>query len=267
MRLSISNIAWQQDSEPEILEILKNNRVTGIEVAPTKIWQGWEGASYKGAIRYKNLMKERGFDLPAIQAILFGKPELQLFDKSSHRAMLEHMRLVVDIANGFDSKVIVFGAPKNRRRLQMPYADAVEVASEFFYKVSEICNDSGCSIGLEHNPVEYGCDFLTNVKDAKELVEKVNHRNFRLHLDAAGIHMCGGSISEIISNAGKFVHYHISEPMLEPISGGVVDHKSAIDTLNSIDYKAWVSIEMKQPTSIDLLEKSLHVVNKIIFKP
>jgi sugar phosphate isomerase/epimerase len=72
--------------------------------------------------------------------------------------------------------------------------------------------------------------------------------------------MCGGEIDEMIHNAGEFVHYHISEPMLEPISDGVVDQKSGIETLRTIDYKEWVSIEMKQPTSVELLKEWIRCI-------
>ena len=53
--------------------------------------------------------------------------------------------------------------------------------------------------------------------------------------------------------------------MLEPIFDGVVDQKSGIETLRTINYKEWVSIEMKQPTSVELLKKSLQDVKEMIF--
>ncbi len=264
MKLAISNIAWEQHDDPTILELLTANNVTGIEVAPTKLWADWEGASYKNATKYRNIMLAKGFELPAMQAILFGKPELQLFDKSSHIAFLEHIKLVADLAGGFGSKVLVFGAPKNRKRGQTSYSEASDIAAEFFYKAGEICLQHDCCIGLEHNPVEYGCDFVTNVLDAKELVEKVNHEGFKLHVDSAGLHMCGGDIAEMIKTAEEFVHYHISEPMLEPIINGEVNQKEGIDTLRAINYEYWVSIEMKQPSSVELLEKSLQYVKAIV---
>ncbi|OQK16035.1 hypothetical protein AU255_13045 [Methyloprofundus sedimenti] len=264
MKLAISNIAWEQHDDPYILGLLTANGITGIEVAPTKLWANWSGASHKAASKYRKVMMAKGFELPAMQAILFGKPELQLFDKSSHIAFLEHIKLVADLADGFGSKVLVFGAPKNRKRGQTSCSEAADIAAEFFYKAGEICLQHDCCIGLEHNPVEYGCDFVTNVLDAKELVEKVNHEGFKLHVDSAGLHMCGGDIAELIKTVEEFVHYHISEPMLEPIINGEVNQKEGIDALRAINYKNWVSIEMKQPSSVALLEKSLQYVKDIV---
>ena len=264
MKLAISNIAWEQHDDPIVLALLQANGVTGIEVAPTKLWEEWKDTSYKEAREYKKIMKDKGFELPAMQAILFGKPELQLFDKTSHSAFLEHIKLCAELANGFGSKVMVFGAPKNRKRGQVPYSEAMDIASEFFYKAGEICDSQECCIGLEHNPVEYGCDFITNMLDAKELVETVSHRGFKLHVDSAGLHMCGGNISEMIHNAGDFVHYHISEPMLEPIFNGIVNQQEGINILKKIKYDRWISIEMKEPGSIELLDKSIQSIHMLV---
>ncbi len=53
-------------------------------------------------------------------------------------------------------------------------------------------------------------------------------------------------------------------PMLEPIYGGLVDQKKGINLLKSINYNNLVSIEMKQPKSIEPLVMSLKQGNKII---
>lgn len=264
MRLSISNIAWEKHDDQGILKILKSHGVCGIEVAPTKIWNNWKGASYQKARKYRQFMEEQGFKLPAMQAILFGKPELQLFQPTSYPSFFDHIKLLAELAQGFDSYTLVFGSPKNRKRGGVPYSEAIRMATDFFYKAGEICEEYECCIGLEHNPVEYGCDFVTDIFEAEELVERVNHPCFKLHLDSGGIHMCGENMDQILSQVKEFIHYHISEPMLEPIYGGVVDHKGNLEALKTIGYTDWVSIEMKPPPSVDLLELSVIHMNHII---
>jgi D-psicose/D-tagatose/L-ribulose 3-epimerase len=265
MKLSISNIAWEQHDDLDILKLLHANGVTGIEIAPTKIWANWTGSSNKAAISYQRMMADQGFELPAIQGVMYGKPELQLFEESSHEAFLEHIKLVSDLANGLGSKVMVFGAPKNRCRGQTPHSDAVNIARDFFYRAGEVALAHECCLALENSPKEYGCDFATNILDAKELVDSVDHQGFRLHVDSAGLHMCGGDIDKMIKAAGNFVHYHISEPMLQPIAGGIVDQQRGIDSLRAIEYAGWVSIEMTQPGSDMVFEQSLIDTKNFIF--
>jgi sugar phosphate isomerase/epimerase len=264
MKLAISNIAWEQHNNIAVLNALKNHGVSGIEVAPTKIWPDWSGASRQHADQYRCWLADEGFEIPAMQAILFAMPDIQILDVQCQQRFLEHMERVADIAAGFNAKVLVLGAPKNRRRGQLSMSESREIAVEVLRKAGEICADRGCCIGLEHNPIEYGCDFVTNVADAREIVDSVDHKGVQLHLDAAGIHMCGGQISEVITGAGAFVHFHISEPMLEPIANGIVDHESAISTLKELDYDGWVSIEMKQPQTFQLVLDSLKALEGVL---
>ncbi len=264
MKLAISNIAWERHDDSQVLQKLREFGVTGLEVAPTKVWPDWAGAGQQSAELYRKLMADEGFDIPSMQAILFGKPDLELLNPKNHEAFLEHIRLVADIAAGLGAKVLVLGAPKNRKRGQKSMIAAMEIAGEFLRKVGEICFDRDCCIGLEHNPVEYGCDFITNAADARVLVDLIDHPGVQMHLDSAGIHMCGGDIGTVINNIGSFVHYHVSEPMLEPIAGGVVDHEKAFRTLDEINYSGWISVEMKQPKDFRMLDSSLIRLKEMI---
>jgi len=245
MKLAISNIAWEKHDDLDILAGLHDHGVRGIEVAPTKVWPEWEGADVKQAAMYRKKLSSLGYEIPAMQAILFGRPDLQLFDRNCYESFFDHMKKVADLAAELGAGVLVFGAPRNRVRGQLSTRDAMQQAADFFSDAAEICYQRQCCIGLEHNPAGYGCDFVTNVADARELVDQVAHPGFQLHLDSAGIHMCGPDMEAVIRQAGKFVHYHISEPMLEPVADGEVDHERAAELLGNIGYTGWVSIEMK----------------------
>lgn len=257
MKLAVSNIAWETHDDPLVLQKLKQLKVTGIEVAPTKVWPDWSDANEKAAQQYGREMHDAGLAIPAMQAILFNKPELQLFDKNTHEKFLDHMKLVADLASAMGAKVLVLGAPKNRKRGQLSISDAISMATEFLQKVGEICHQRNCCIGIEHNPVEYGCDFVTNVADARYLVDQVNHPEIQLHIDSAGVHMCGNNIEPVIDQAGSFVHFHISEPMLEPVVNASLDHAKFHSALTNAGYNGWVSIEMKCPETEDLLFRSV----------
>lgn len=261
MRLGISNIAWERHDDPKVFSKLRGNNVTGIEVAPTKIWPEWKDCGAKSAKAYRNLVNGEGFKIPALQAILFGKPDLQVFQAETHGKFFEHLKLIAEIAEGLGAQTLVFGSPKNRKRGAIGMTIASQMAVDFFSKAGNIFEGLDCCLCIEHNPVEYGSDYVTNVADARELVQLVNHDKFKLHLDAGGMHMCGGDIVENIKSAGFFAHYHISEPMLEPIANGVVDHQGAFKALKGINYDNWVSIEMKQPAEEDGVVASLRHVN------
>ena len=266
MRFSVSNIAWNPHNNSSVLALLKKYGVQGIEVAPGKIWPGLEGASFEKAVEYKKFMDDQNFAIPAMQALLFGRPELQVFVPSSHNDFFGHIRQLAELAQGLGCGVLVFGAPKNRRRGDLSYNEAMDWAENFFRRIGDICQDFGCIMGMEHNPMEYGCDFITNVAEAGELVERVNHPAFKLHLDSGGIFMSGNDLEKTICDADGFVHYHISEPMLGAICNDTIKQRRGIEALRNINYDKWVSMEMRAPDSHDLLERSLDCVKKMLEK-
>lgn len=266
MKLSISNIAWSEHDNMEVFSYLRKNGFTGIEVAPTKICSEWKDITIKKTKSYKRFLADEGFSIPAIQAILFNKQELEIFNPRKLDALRDHFKQVADIAYNLGAKTIVFGAPKNRRRHHLSIDEALNQGQEVFYELSEICKERECIIGIENNPIEYNCDFLSNIADIVQFTDKLNHESCKLHLDSAGVFMNskivdGEVIIESINH--DIAHYHISEPMLEPITGGLVPHKRYIDAVTRQGYNKWLSVEMKTPKNIELLKKSIVEVKNL----
>ena len=52
-RLAVSNIAWPAEDDPAAYGILRDAGVRGLEIAPTRIWPGWEGAVPAAARRLR----------------------------------------------------------------------------------------------------------------------------------------------------------------------------------------------------------------------
>ncbi len=249
MKFAVSNIAWNLEEEAQLLPFFRQQGVTGIEVAPTKLWPEWVGATCLNARTYRSKMANEGFELPAMQALLFNKAELQLFNPACHPAFLEHISFVAELANALGVKIMVFGSPKNRKRGELSSSVAEEIAADFFRKAGALCLERNCALAIEPNPAGYECDFITNVAEAKHLVETTDHEGFQLHIDSGAIYMNGGDIGDILGKAGEFSHYHISEPQLAPICNGVVNHARGLSSLTKLSYKGWHSIEMKKPIS------------------
>ena len=91
MRLSVSNIGWgSAPDDPAVLELLRDRGVEGIDVAPTRLWPGWEGASLASAEAWRAKLEDAGFVVPAAQSLLYQRPELTLFgDEAGRRALVE----------------------------------------------------------------------------------------------------------------------------------------------------------------------------------
>lgn len=263
---AISNIAWGRHDDPAVLDLLAEYGISGIEVAPTKIWPDLTVPTERDVRRYADFLNERGFSVPAFQAILFGCPELQVFNQAMHKAFFERLEWIARMASWMGAKVLVFGAPKNRKRNGLCYAEAFRKATLFFKEAGKIVGKYSCVLGIEANPVEYQCDFLTNTADAEMLVQAVDSPEVALHIDSGATMMTNENIADVIENRKiPFVHYHVSEPMLENVANGSVNHRAAFKALKRIGYHGAISIEMKmkQP-ELENLEAALKTVTGLI---
>ena len=78
--------------------------------------------------------------------------------------------------------------------------------------------------------------------------------------------MTGENIRDVLNARSiPFVHYHISEPMLNNVSGNAVDHEAAFRALKEMNYSGALSIEMKmQSPELENLELALRHIKEVM---
>ncbi|WP_342479117.1 TIM barrel protein [Paenibacillus sp. FSL H7-0350] len=248
MKLSISNIAWDLEEEEGIIRTLLQHGVQDIEIAPTKIWGSPISCSEEDVDIYRSKWEAENIGLHAMQSLLFGKPELLLFSAEHIRNELKkYLHRVMRLANLMGIKVLVFGSPKNRFAGSLNIVEQLNIAIPFFYEIGEIALENNLVFCIEPNPVQYGCDFITNTAQGIEIVNEVSHPGFRLHLDAAAMALNNENYHESIEKSLPILsHFHISQPFLNLIgSDNLVDHKLIANALKDNQYAHTISIEMK----------------------
>jgi len=248
MRLAASNLAWPAGCDREAMVLLRDAGFTGIEVAPTRVWPGWEGAVPAAAARLRTMFSGEGFTVPAIQAILFGAGDVALFGDHGQRARLrDHLLRAADLAAALGAGVMVFGAPSARRRGSLPPAEAMAAAADFLAAAGRDISSRGTVLCIEPNPAAYGCDFVTTSADGASLVEASASPGIGLHLDAAGMALAGEDAAAAVRTlAGRFAHFHASEPDLGPWQSPSADHAGIGAALAGSGYPGWVSLEMRE---------------------
>src|SRR5438552_1722928 len=98
--------------------------------------------------------------------------------------MLEYLSKISWLGGQLGAGPLVFGSPKNRIRGDLTFDEALKIAVPFFRSAAGNAQKNGTILCLEPNPPEYGCDFVTNTREALSVVEQVAHPGFRLHLDS-----------------------------------------------------------------------------------
>lgn len=255
MRLAVSNIAWPREQDTAVADLLREYGIAGIEIAPTKVWGNPIAARDDAIDSYRDWWESRGIRIVAAQSLLFGRPELTLFDSREVRQhTFNHLSAIIRVCARAGAESLVFGSPKNRRVGNVPRAQAWDIAVGFFRGLAAVAESHGTAIVMEANPREYGADFVTTAAEAVELVNAVDHPGFRLHLDTACMTLAGDPITKTFDAAFPLLrHFHASEPNLAaPGGSGRVDHRSFAAQLATRGYAGWVSLEMREPEPFTL---------------
>lgn len=245
MKLAVSNIAWDDIDEPVVLSLLRHRGIYGIEVAPTRLWPDWTGATPKAARAARRRLADEAFEVPSLQAIFYAKPDCQLF--GDRGAFIDHVRHVADLAAELGARILVFGAPKNRDPGALTPDVAFSRAVDVLRQCGTDCAARGVALCIEPNPQAYGCGFVTDSRSGLALVRAVDSPGFGLHLDTGGLTLAKEDPAAAIAEVrGALAHLHISEPNLAPIVPASVDHAAVGGTLRKISFEGWCVIEMRR---------------------
>ena len=255
MKLAVSSLAWDPAQDSAVQELMLAAGVTGVELAPLKYWPDAPDVNARSLTDYRATWADAGISIVALQGILFGKPDLQLFGSAEQRLAFErHLVGMAKVAEGLGASIMVLGAPKNRLRGALPAERASADAAESLRRVAHACTECGCVLCIEPAPNHYGGDFVRNLDEGVALVRAVDHPGFALHVDAGAIAICGETDERILDALRSTArHFHISEVDLLPIGSGTVDHARLGRLVRASGYDRWLSIEMKPIGAASLL--------------
>ena len=267
MRISISNIAWEKDEEPEIAELLGRLGVTAVDVAPGKYFPDVAAASDSDIRKVRDWWEERGISIYGMQSLLFGTKGLNVFGgRESQERLLSHLGHVCRVAGGLGAKRLVFGSPKNRNRSGLSDKEADDIALRFFSRLGDIAQSHGIVITLEPNPVCYGTNWVTTTKEAYAFVKELGSPGIAMQLDTGTVTTNSEDTAEFSEVKDAVGHVHLSEPKLLPLSLAPAEHDSVFRAAAGIA-PGTVTIEMLtkgQGDTAELVEASVRKVQDLL---
>jgi len=250
MKLAASNIAWPASDDAIAAETLRRHGFQGVEIAPTRVWENPLQAGAAAHAEHRRFWEKQNLPIVALQSLLFGHPELTLFDSPSARALtLAYLRDMIGLGRDLGAGVLIFGSPKNRKRGALKAEEAQRIAVDFFRTLGNHASAAGVCFCVEPNPAFYECDFVTTSSEGRALADAVGVSGFDLHLDAAAMTLAAEKPAALQAVAGRFRHFHASEKNLETIGAGSVDHAAFASALRQTAYPNWVSVEMRAPAT------------------
>lgn len=246
MRLGISNIAWDVAEDAAVLALLQGHGIDAIDIAPGKYFPEPQAATANEILAVRRWWSERGIEITGMQALLFGRPGLNVFGPAeSRQALLTHLGAICRIGGVLGATRLVFGSPRNRDRKGLTDEEALDVALDFFWNLGAQAAKEGVIVCLEPNPVRYGANFMTTSAETAKVVRALGHSAIRMQLDVGAIVVNDEDPESAVSDCASLVgHIHASEPDLAPLGSCETDHHKMASVLRQHLSQSIVCVEM-----------------------
>ena len=269
MKLSVSNIAWEQNELEEHLNLLKYLGCEGVEIAPSCIWKEPVNAGRSEIEDINKLISKYGLVVSAFHALLFTRPDLYLFgDETIRMQTATYLKELIQLAGKLSVPVLVYGSPASRKVSDKPYAKCYEIAVEAFRELGKEAKMHDTYFCIE--PLgSTDSDFIHTADEAFGLIKDVGESHFGLHLDSKAMIEMNEDFESVFKKYASILrHFHVSEPGLSPPGASGFDHSSIGIELAKSSYNGFVSIEMKKGfgESGEVIKKAVSYVRKKYFQ-
>ena len=218
-KLSFSSIAWPIELDNEVATLLSSRGVNRVDLAPSK-YAAWDSKELMTVMQQKQrFWSDNGFTIRGFQSLLYGLPQLNIFAREDWSMLFEHFARVFEAAEITGATELVFGSPKNRLRNGLDEKTAKQIALEFFDSLAEAINGRNMRVLIEPNPVDYGCDFLTNTSDALEFIRSLGRPEILVNLDLGTCLYNSEKPGDFLAEQSASIGYvHLSTRNLEELS-------------------------------------------------
>lgn len=254
MKVSVSNIAWEQKDDEEMYLFLQKNKVEGLEIAPTRIFPENPYEKLQEASEYRRKMSEQyGLEISSMQSIWYGRIEKIFEDEQQRQILLEYTKRAFEFAHKIRCRNLVFGCPRNRN---MNSEDDMQIAVEFFGKLGELAQQENTILALEANPPIYHTNFLNTTAETFEFVKKMHSPGVKMNYDFGVVIQNEEDVFDLRQMFPEVNHVHISEPHLAMINYSLL-HEKLIGLLKEEEYQGYISIEMRSLGNLESVKNTV----------
>jgi len=166
-------------------------------------------------------------------------------DPGLRRAGLDHIRWAIEMTHTCGGELLCgpYHSPLAVFTGRGPTEDEKKWAADVLREAAVEAQKANIMLGIEYLN-RFECYFLTTARDARALVERVDHPNFRMMYDTFHANIEEKQIGATIEGiAGSFVHVHISENDRGTPGTGHVHWDETFRALRKVKYEGWMTIE------------------------
>lgn len=263
-KLSISNIAWNEEDDEAMYSYIFDLGFKGLEIAPTRVIKENPYDNLDKIKNFANEIKRKyGLVIPSIQSIWYGRSENMFNSEEERIKLIEYTKKAIDFASAVNCKNLVFGCPKNRSfKSDISNAEIKKISIEFFREIGKYAKSKNTVFAIEANPTIYNTNFINTTLEALNLVKEIDMDSIKVNLDLGTMISNGEDINQLIDNMHYINHIHISEPYLSKIEQRKL-HSDLIKILKDSKYSNFISIEMKNSNNLEGTKETIGYVRRL----
>jgi sugar phosphate isomerase/epimerase len=247
MRYAICNETFEGWDHERVCRFVAGLGYQGLELAPFTLGRTIHDVSAERRRELRRQAEEHGLKLLGLHWLLAKTEGLQLTsaDAAVRRRTAEYLVELARCCADLGGDVLVFGSPAQRRiPAGASRAQAADWAVDTFRQARQGIADCGVRLCLEPlSPPE--ADFINTCAEAVELLDRIDHPNFLLHLDVKAMSTDEAPAPELIRrHTARTGHFHANDPNRRGPGFGMTDFVPIFAALRESGYDGWVSVEV-----------------------
>ena len=206
----ISNLCWEEKHQESIINIIKKNKIKGIDFAPLQITSNWKGVEKK-TIKYSKYLKKNKIIVNAVQGIFF-KKKFNLFkDQKNIHKILSHLKIIIRICKILNCNKIILGSTEFRNKFNLRRNEANKIFVNFLNKLLPLLQKEKIFLCLETIPKQYNEKYLYNFNQVLSIIKEVNSKWISINFDTSLFHFKKLNIREFKKNINFIKNIQITQ--------------------------------------------------------
>jgi sugar phosphate isomerase/epimerase len=247
MRYAICNETFEGWDHERVCRCVAGLGYQGLEIAPFTLARSIEEVSAERRRELRRQAEDHGLTLFGLHWLLAKTEGLQLTatDPAMRQKTADYLTALARCCADLGGDVLVFGSPAQRRiPAGATREQAVDYAVDTFRRAQAGIADSGVKLCLEPlAPSE--TDFINTCDEALEILDRLAHPTFVLHLDVKAMSSEATPVPDLIRrHAGRTGHFHANDANRRGPGFGAVDFVPIFRALRDSGYSGWVSVEV-----------------------
>ncbi len=246
MRYAICNETFEGWDHERVCRVTAGLGYQGLEVAPFTLAPRIGEVTPERRRTLRRQAEDNGLTICGLHWLLAKTEGLCLTspEEAVRRRTADYLVELARCCRDLGGDLMVFGSPA-QRRIPAGYtrAQAADFAVDTFRRAAAGLADQGVRLCLEPlSPPE--ADFINTCAEAVEILDRIGHPNFVLHLDVKAMATDGPATELIRRYAARTGHFHANDPNRRGPGFGATDFVPIFRALRDSGYRGWMSVEV-----------------------